>query len=348
MQNTDMEKISENIKPQPQKVFDYYSGKLDPEEGKKIEEQLSEENAALLVSVKKLLDLDKQMTELSEIDTRKAYKKVLSRIHTNRRSHIFEIFSRVAAIIVLPLIGLTGILGYFQIKDSFADITYVEVNAAPGTISKYQLPDKSYVWLNSGSWLRYPTRFSEESRRVEIRGEAYFEVESDKEHPFYVNTPGGLSVRVTGTKFNVSAYDDERTIEVVLEEGRVNVENTDGNVNMALRPGECFYYDRQDKNTYVKSIETYEKTAWKDGKVVFRNASLDKIFKFLSRRYNVDINFVNKKNTEYNYRATFTEEDIFQILDYLSMTAPIKWEVATPAQNSDTTLSRKRINIYLE
>ena len=173
-------------------------------------------------------------------------------------------------------------------------------------------------------------------------------MESDKVHPFYVNTPGGLSVRVTGTKFNVSAYDDERTIEVVLEEGRVNVENTDGNVNMALRPGECFYYDRQDKNTYVKSIETYEKTAWKDGKVVFRNASLDKIFKFLSRRYNVDINFVNKKNTEYNYRATFTGEDIFQILDYLSMTAPIKWEVATPAQNSDTTLSRKRINIYLE
>lgn len=246
MQNTDMEKISENIKPQPQKVFDYYSGKLDPEEGKKIEEQLSEENVELLASVKKLLDLDKQMTELSEIDTRKAYKKVLSRIHTNRRSHIFEIFSRVAAIIVLPLIGLTGILGYFQIKDSFADITYVEVNAAPGTISKYQLPDKSCVWLNSGSWLRYPTRFSEESRRVEIRGEAYFEVESDKKHPFYVNTPGGLSVRVTGTKFNVSAYDDERTIEVVLEEGRVNVENAAGNINMALRPGECFYYDRQE------------------------------------------------------------------------------------------------------
>ena len=254
----------------------------------------------------------------------------------------------MAAIIVLPLIGLTGILGYFQIKDSFADITYVEVNAAPGTISKYQLPDKSYVWLNSGSWLRYPTRFSEESRRVEIRGEAYFEVESDKEHPFYVNTPGGLSVRVTGTKFNVSAYDDERTIEIVLEEGRVNVENATENINMALRPGECFYYDRQDKNTYVKSIETYEKTAWKDGKVVFRNASLDKIFKSLSRRYNVDINFVNKKNTEYNYRATFSGEDIFQILDYLSMTAPIKWEVATPAQNCDTTLSRKRINIYLE
>lgn len=172
-----MEKISENIKPQPQKVFDYYSGKLDPEEGKKIEEQLSEEDAALLASVKRLLYLDKQMSELSEIDTRKAYKKVASRINANRRSRIFEIFSRVAAIIVFPLIGLTGILGYLQVKDSFADITYVEVNAAPGTISKYQLPDKSYVWLNSGSWLRYPTRFSEESRRVEIRGEAYFEVE---------------------------------------------------------------------------------------------------------------------------------------------------------------------------
>ena len=111
-----MEKISKDIKSQPQKIFDYYSGKLDPEEGKKIEEQLSEEDAALLASVKRLLYLDKQMNELSEIDTRKAYKKVASRIHANRRSRIFEIFGRVAAVIVLPLIGLTGILGYMQIR----------------------------------------------------------------------------------------------------------------------------------------------------------------------------------------------------------------------------------------
>lgn len=345
-----MERISKNIESQPQKIFDYCSGKLAPEEGKEIENQLldKDDSDALLSSVKRLLDLDKQMQELSEIDTHKAYKKVLSRINAEKRNHIFTIFSRIAAIMILPLIGLTGILGYMQIKDAFEDVTYVEVNAAPGTISKYQLPDKSFVWLNSGSWLRYPTQFDSKSRKVEMRGEAYFEVESDKKHPFFVNTPGGLSVRVTGTKFNVSAYDDESTIEVVLEEGRVNIENTAGNVNMALRPGECFYYDRYDKNTYIKTIETYEKTAWKDGKVVFRNASLDKIFKSLARHYNVDIHFINKRNTEYNYRATFTGEDIFQILDYLSMTAPIKWEVATPAQNCDTTLSRKRINIYLE
>ena len=345
-----MEKISKNIESQTQKIFDYCSGRLTPEEGKEIEEQLrdKEDKDALLMSVKKLLVLDKQMQEFSEIDTKKAYKKVMSRINGEKKTHILTIFSRIAAIMILPLVGLTGILGYMQIKDAYEEITYVEVNAAPGTISKYQLPDKSFVWLNSGSWLRYPTRFDSKSRIVEIRGEAYFEVESDKDHPFFVNTPGGLSVRVTGTKFNVSAYDDESTIEVVLEEGRVNVENAAGNVNMALRPGECFYYDRYDKNTYVKTIETYEKTAWKDGKVVFRNAPLDKIFKSLARHYNVDIHFVNKRNTEYNYRATFTGEDIFQILDYLSMTAPIKWEVATPAQNCDTTLSRKRINIYLE
>src|SRR5699024_8332285 len=104
---------------------------------------------------------------------------------------------------------------------------YAEI-AATGAVIRYELPDHSVVWLNSGSTLRYPTVFKKENRNVMLKGEAYFEVQADKERPFYVNTPAGLSVYVYGTKFNVNAYEDDNSIETVLEKGKVNVVSPDG------------------------------------------------------------------------------------------------------------------------
>ena len=75
---------------------------------------------------------------------------------------------------------------------------------ATGSVIRYELPDHSVVWLNAGSTLRYPTTFKKDNRLVELKGEAYFEVQADKDRPFYVNTPNGLSVYVYGTKFNVA------------------------------------------------------------------------------------------------------------------------------------------------
>lgn len=344
--------MSEDLKDtelEPQRLFDYCSGKLLPEEEKLVESQLSEQDGGnrLLALTKRLLALDYRMQLLSEVDTDKAYRRVTSRMHAERRRHIYSFFSRVAAVLFIPLLLLSVWLLRSQWRTAGEGVSYVEVSVAPGTMSKYQLPDNTRVWLNSGSWLRYPTRFDSASRRVEMRGEAYFEVTADKEHPFYVSISDGLCVKVTGTRFNVNAYDDESVIEVALEEGRVDVGTDSGEMNHTLKSGECFFYDREEKSSRIKAVETYEKTAWKDGKIVFRNAPLDNIFRSLARRYNGDINFVNKGNVEYNYRATFTGEDIYQILDYLSMTVPMKWEVVAPAADGNT-LSRKRINIYLE
>ena len=75
------------------------------------------------------------------------------------------------------------------------------------------------AWLNAGSTLRYPIVFRKDNRSVELKGEAYFEVQADKKRPFYVNTLDGLSVYVYGTKFNVAAYEDEELIGTVLEKG---------------------------------------------------------------------------------------------------------------------------------
>ena len=97
------------------------------------------------------------------------------------------------------------------------------VTAPRGAVVRYELPDNSTVWLNSGSTLIYPTRFDRKTRRVQLDGEAYFEVQANPEKPFYVGASDGLSVKVYGTKFNVEAYSDDDIITTTLENGHVDV-----------------------------------------------------------------------------------------------------------------------------
>lgn len=206
--------------------------------------------------------------------------------------------------------------------------------------------DHSVAWSNAGSTLRYPIVFRKDNRSVELKGEAYFEVQADKKRPFYVNTPDGLSVYVYGTKFNVAAYEDEELIGTVLEKGKVNV-ITPNQETMELLPGEQLLYNRNSRKWIKNKVDVYEKVAWKDGKLIFRNATLEEIFKRLSRHFNVDIEFDNRLGKEYKYRATFHKETLQQILDYLAKSAALKWRVEDAAQQADDTLTKARIIVNL-
>ena len=215
-----------------------------------------------------------------------------------------------------------------------------------GTVVRYELPDHSVVWLNSGSKLRYPTVFKKDNRNVELTGEAYFRVEAEPERPFYVNTPNGLSVYVYGTQFNVTAYEDDNYIETVLEKGKVNVV-TPGQETITLIPGEQLVYDKQTRQVQKNKVDVYGKVAWKDGKLIFRNASLEEIIKRLERHFNVDIEFNNHLGKEYSYRATFRTETLTQILEYLAKSANLKWKILTPEQREDDTFTKTKIIVDL-
>ena len=132
---------------------------------------------------------------------------------------------RIAAILLLPFILSTGFLSYLYINRLQKDkhISYLEVVSAPGIVTQMELPDKSKVWLNAGSSLRYPSRFTGDERTVYLSGEGYFEVQSDRLHPFYVSVNEKMKVKAHGTKFNVNAYSDEMWVETTLETGKVDV-----------------------------------------------------------------------------------------------------------------------------
>lgn len=291
--------------------------------------------------------LGNDIKEMESIDVTRAYQRTQKILKANRKKQMYNQLMRYAAFLAVPLLLTSLVLGYLYFQKPELAEKYAEVTAATGSVIRYELPDHSVVWLNSGSTLRYPTVFRSDNRNVELNGEAYFEVEADNERPFYVNTRHGLTVYVYGTRFNVTAYEDDSNIETVLEKGKVNVISPDRKTIMQLAPGEQLLYNKQSQKLIKNKVDIYEKVAWKDGKLIFRNASLDDIFKRLSRHFNVDIQFNNKSGKEYKYRATFRNETLPQILDYLARSAALKWKTEEAVQQADDTFTKKKIIVDL-
>lgn len=334
--------------------FKKYTEKTTPDEATMIEQLLaaSGENRKEMDLVEQVISIEAEMKELASYDVSKGYLGMKQKLN-ERKSPIHWSFwlTRIAVILVFPLLISTLTLLYLnrEQQKELSRFEWMEVSAALGLISKFELPDQSKVWLNSGSTLRYPSRFTGNTREVELNGEGYFEVKSDQKNPFYVSAGSGVKVMAHGTRFNVNAYDEYDKIEAVLAEGKIDFLFADNRLRQ-LVPGEQAVFDRNSHQLMVTPVGIYEKIAWKDGKIVFRNASLEEVFHQLGRRYNVDIVFHDdyKLSLGYRCRVTFTNETIQQIFSYLEIAAPIKWTVSTPVRQSDSTLAKQRIDVWLK
>jgi ferric-dicitrate binding protein FerR (iron transport regulator) len=329
--------------------YRYCNDTATPEEKQQVDILIanSPSAAAELELVAHAVSIEKKIRELWSYDTSKGFQQVIRTIRKRRKRFIFRrTISRVAAILLLPLLLSTAVLGYMVFLKPLPATAYAEITAAPGTISRFELPDHSKVWLNAGSTLHYPNPFEGDVREVMLTGEGYFEVHSDRKHPFFVTTASGIKVMAYGTRFNVNAENNK--VQTILAEGSVSV-YTAGRREIELCPGEQAIYDEVTRKISVSRINLYEKLAWKDGKIVFRNAQLKEVFRQLSRRYNVDIILHDKyrQSEKYSARVTFTDETIQQIFTYLEAAAPIKWKISTPEQNTDFTLTRQQIDVWL-
>jgi transmembrane sensor len=150
------------------------------------------------------------------------------------------------------------------------------------------LSDGSHVWLNAGSSVTYAVAFVGNERKVNITGEAYFEVADDKTKPFIVRK-GETSVQVLGTHFNVNAYDDEDAIRVTLLEGSVRVSNNTGAA--IIKPGQQSIVTNHQQPTISNQIDLGEVMAWKNGMFQFENTSIEDIMKQVARWYDVNVVF---------------------------------------------------------
>lgn len=153
------------------------------------------------------------------------------------------------------------------------------------------LSDGTRVWLNAASSIRYPTRFQEKTRKVEITGEVYFEVSKQSNNPFIVSMRNGNSVEVLGTSFNLNTYEDETAIRATLLEGSVRVASGQFKP-VVLEPGQ--QAEMGHSKIQVNSADISKVMAWKNGVFDFEGAGLDEVMRQLSRWYDVEV--VYEKN----------------------------------------------------
>ncbi|MFX1704298.1 DUF4974 domain-containing protein [Chitinophaga sp. CC14] len=191
-----------------------------------------------------------------------------------------------------------GKLMYDPSGEAVSDIQYNKMTTPKGRQFQMTLPDGTKVWLNAASSIRYPTVFAGKERKVEVYGEACFEVAKDVNKPFLVNVNNKASIEVLGTLFNVNAYENEKTINTTLLDGSVRVVSEPASI--ILKPGQQAQINNISginkpgaKIAIVSNPDIEKIMAWKNGLFNFEGANLEEVMRQLERWYNIDVVYEN-------------------------------------------------------
>ena len=205
------------------------------------------------------------------------------------------------------------------------NIAFNTIQTPKGGQYQVVLPDGSKVWLNAASSLKYPEVFAGNTRNVELKGEAYFEVAKNKAMPFHVKSLD-QDVEVLGTHFNINSYLDDGTIKTTLLEGRVRVSNS-GSVKI-LSPGEQAIAGTGANATIqlTRDADTDGETAWKNGLFQFNDSGLKVILNQLERWYDIKIDYSSVPNKRYNGMVP-RKAKLSEVLKMLEKTGNIKFEI---------------------
>lgn len=237
------------------------------------------------------ISYDKLKQKIGEYEDR---KKVDSSLY-HKVVNISQYYHRIAAVLFIPLIlGISIYLFY----TSSGEENFYTAEAPLGQKAKVELPDGSTVWLNSGSNIRYSSQFNKKNRTIDLNGEAFFEVKKNTGKPFFVHTPF-LDVKVTGTRFNVNAYDEEAFIETSLIEGKVNVVLKGESEAFQLNPGNVMAYSKSTHEISTSKLNKDVAIGWKDNRLIFINDDFSKLTRKIEKWYGVEIIY-NPENFKEN------------------------------------------------
>ena len=270
--------------------------------------------------------------------------KIVTRVNQglimqSRKSRRLSVIYLAAAVLAFPI---AIAISLFFFNNPVPDIqSTCEVSAPIGHISKCILPDGTQVWVNSGTKITYNSSgFAGKTREVQLDGEAYFEVSKNREKPFYVRSVWA-DVKVTGTSFNVKAFSDSKSFETVLSEGGIELEFNGeyANQQVKLNPGERAVFDASQKKMLVQNVDTRIYSAWRNGQIIFQDATLSELTNELERIYNVRFKLSNPDLGNYRFRGTFSyENNLISALEKFKVTARINYRI----ENKEVWLSEQK------
>ena len=194
------------------------------------------------------------------------------------------------------LIKINGKLAYNSSPVNSNEVLYNTISTPRGGQYQVELTDGTLVWLNAASSLHFPTAFAGKERRVEITGEAYFEVAKNKDKPFIV-VVNRAEVQVFGTHFNVMAYNDEKELTTTLLEGSIKF--VSAAATSMLVPGQQSQLSKSGQLRLLSNVDLNAVVAWKNGLFHFENADIETVMKQLSRWYDMDLVYQDKNGLDY-------------------------------------------------
>jgi len=247
-----------------------------------------------------------------------------------RKFQLIRHFSQYAAVIGLAVLLATGYSLFEKWSQAREPMVWYETYVPRGEKTQITLPDGTKVWLNAESTLKYPANKYFEERRLQLSGEGYFEVEKNEDVPFVVQA-SEYDIVVKGTSFNVMAYEDFNRIETSLLSGSVEIRNINGAApdrSLKLKPGQKLIFDKEENKITVKNTDVDGEVAWKDNLFIFSDVRFEELCRRLERWYDVDITLADPELKKIRYTGNFrNEETIWQVLDIIKITTPIKYEL---------------------
>lgn len=264
-----------------------------------------------------------EVSSLQHQQYREEARLLLSRIRKPEKRFSFIPYLRYVAIVAVILsIGWGG----FRLIRSNQEkvLTYTEVHVKNGEHKRIILPDGTSVTLNAGSYLRYPQEFITDVRRIEMNGEAFFEVTRDEEKPFLIHTKDA-DVKVLGTSFNVKAFDMDEQLTVSVQTGKVQVDLPEA--MMRLLPDEQFVMDKTKGEFQKRNEDARLSTVWIKGGLYFNRTPIRTVVNELVRMYNRTIEFAPGAEYDDYIYGEHDNKSLEAVLKSIQYSTDIKYRI---------------------
>ena len=328
-------------------IADYCTGRINAEEAGKLREWIDKasENRELFEQYLKTVKINRMVEGADWLDEERAWQELAGKIRRGRIKSFYRRLSLGAAVVTLILangsqIDLTrgdlkevittealiendSLLGlqYNHIKLRDEQPVFHTVKVPVAGEYHFTLSDGTKVWMNSDSELRFPVNFTSNRREIFIKGEAYFEVEPDRERPFIVHA-NQVSIQVLGTKFNVSAYGESQQVLTTLVQGGVNVKYA--GLQTELQPGFQAVTDIKAGTMDRREVEVGMYTSWTKGIFEYENMPLSDIALQLSRWYHVRIIFAAPEFANRRFTGVVRKYDVLNdVLSIIEQTTDV-------------------------
>lgn len=341
-------------------ILDYIDGSITKEQEVELFEwvEASEQNVEYFSQSVAYLELTYTSGKSEKYNAEKGWRRLSDKL--NKRSILIQMwqsYGKIAAVFLLAFFMGYGVFRYelIPVSEQLSQ-DYIKTEVPLGSKSVVTLPDGSRVWINAGSAMSYPVKFDENHRTVKLEGEAFFDVVTNKNRPFFVETEG-IKVKATGTQFNVRAYADEAFVETILVKGEIAVNRTNmTDDELVMHPNQKLtLYKDQAKEQHaahhdvekeeaeapkapqniplkVKKVELTSNvrtdiyTSWKDREWIIFKEKFGMLAQKLEKRYDVKIKIKDRQVCDFAYSGTLKDENLKDVLDVLSITSPIKYE----------------------